>query len=174
MVPQAFPVWPAFAFIAARRAPIACHTARRSSSSSMPQTAISSSVRWQPVHNPVASSILHTLMQGEGTADAAAGMATSISPRVVDDAGDGKSALQRADLVRDLADRLVGNRQPRYVRRHRDFRPPPEGMGGVQRLLAKYIQGRARQFAAVEQGEQIVLDQQIAAADVDHVRAVGQ
>ena len=41
--------------------------ARRTSSGASPQAAISSSVRRQPSHNPLAGSMRHTEMQGEGT-----------------------------------------------------------------------------------------------------------
>jgi hypothetical protein len=39
-------------------------------SSQLPQAAISSIVRRQPAHQPVAASIVHTLVQGLGISDA--------------------------------------------------------------------------------------------------------
>jgi hypothetical protein len=51
----------------ARRSSIKRHTARFSSSSMRDQAAISSMVRWQPSHRPVAALMRQMLMQGLGT-----------------------------------------------------------------------------------------------------------
>jgi len=52
---------------ALRRNSSADQTARRSSSSRTLHSAISASVRKQPVHRPLSGSIAQTLMQGDGT-----------------------------------------------------------------------------------------------------------
>src|SRR6516225_12482363 len=60
----------------ARRSRIAASTARFASASRALHAAISSSVRQQPMQNPLAASITHTLMQGEATSSAGATAAT--------------------------------------------------------------------------------------------------
>ena len=67
----------------------------------------------------------------------------------------------------DQFGRLVGQRNAGAVRRDDDVRVVPEWMIVWQRFLSKDIQHRAAGPIAIQCIEQILLDQVLAAADVD-------
>ena len=60
------------------------------------------------------------------------------------------------------------------MRRHQHLRMVPERAAGRQRLLAEHVQRGAAEMAGVERLDQVVLDQVLAARDVDHAGAVRQ
>src|SRR4029453_17027288 len=151
-----------------RRRAMASHTARRASSSRTLHAAISSMVRRHPSHRPVASFIRQMLMHGEGPAFSAG---KSILPGHVDDAADALAALHRAYLGHDLLDRLGRKRQAGNVRRDRDRRPRPERVRDRQRLVVEDIQRRTAELSLVDKSNEILVDEDVAAADVDQVRA---
>ena len=82
--------------------------------------------------------------------------------------------LQPPDLGGDLRDGVVDQRQRRDVGRQRDMRMMPERMPAGQRLLAEDVERRAGEMAVVERGDEVGVDDEVAARDVDEVRALGQ
>ena len=90
----------------------------------------------------------------------------SVAARDVDDAADRLAALERANLARDLLDRLGAQRFRRAVRRDRDARRAPERMIVRQRLVPEHVERRGGDAAARERVEQVGVDEMCAARDV--------
>src|SRR5438552_18676652 len=97
-------------------------------------------------------------------------LTVSISVLATDDSGDRPPRLETADLGRDLRDRFLDERDRRHVWRQRDSRMMPETMLRRQRLVAENVERRAGEAIVVEQREQIVVDQEPARPNVEHVR----
>ncbi|SQC39935.1 Uncharacterised protein [Clostridium sporogenes] len=95
----------------------------------------------------------------------------SVAARVVDDAADGRAALERADLAGDLLDGFRAQRLGRAVRRDRDARRTPERMVVRQRFVLEHVERGRGDLAARERVEQVGFDEMRAARDVDDVRA---
>src|SRR3990167_1593637 len=83
----------------------------------------------------------------------------SVAPHGVDQAGNGIAALQREDLAGDLGDAFIAQGACRGVGRDGDFRVFPESVPGGQRLGAEHVQRGPSHVAAVQQGQQVVVDQ---------------
>src|SRR4029079_3819092 len=83
----------------------------------------------------------------------------SITTLEVHHAGDDLTAIESANLRRDLRNRLVRPGKAGNVRRDRDLRSGPECMLGREWLPAEYVERGAGKLAGIEQGEKIVFDQ---------------
>ena len=75
------------------------------------------------------------------------------------------------DLFGNLANAFFAQRARRGVRRDVNFRVPPEGVRQRQRFGAEHIERGTRQMAAVDQPDQVFIDQVATARHIDDITA---
>src|SRR6266702_5441569 len=99
------------------------------------------------------------------------GWKASIPEPPVDHIAQRLAALEARDLVEHIGDERARIGGGRVVRRDRDLGVRPQWAVARQRLVWKHIEGRARERALVERGEDVGVDLQPAASRIDQIGA---
>ena len=84
------------------------------------------------------------------------------------------AGFEAAEVVEDEGGGGFGVGRAGDVRGDEDARVGPEGVLGGERLSAEDVEGGGGELAAVEGGDQVILDEVAAAAGVDEGGAAGE